>query len=173
MNNHEVVTENLGIIARRALFYWKNLPASVRAYYDAEDMISDVTVRVVKVASGFLSSKAKSSTWVWYIADNECKAICYRFGRQKRSAVTVSLDEVLTEKTPSPEDQYRKLEAKVAVERVIEYASDDLRDYISDFFSRSLRRKPRPEVAAELRHLSRRHNACFRDFQLVYRSLPV
>jgi DNA-directed RNA polymerase specialized sigma24 family protein len=175
--------KHLGIIAQRVFVYWKLLPESVRSYYDADDMIGDVVLQVWRVSPRYDPKRAKESTWIWHVANNQCRSILARYRLQKYATIQAAdLMTAVTEKAssahashsaingnPATVEGVRLREAYDAVERVIQSGSAALRDFLQQVFHQKLRRKPPHEILNELREVSRRCRASLSDFEIVYR----
>lgn len=167
---NKLVVDNLGIIAGRALYWWKRLPLSVKQGYDPEDMISEVALHVIKAAGHYRSDKALPSTFVYHVADNKAQLIMSHYRTAKRCADLVPLDKLLN--LSAADSTTRLRESRSAVERVIQYASPGLRNWLAGWLSQSnVHRKPAPAVEQELLNLSHQHGVRFRDFQLVFQQL--
>lgn len=157
------------------------LPLDIQNFYDAEDMISDAVLHVWRVREKYDSSKAKESTWIQHITDNFCISKLAHYSTLQFSAcTTVSLDSVLSVDTDSSvlskyddASRYRcsqttqeVREAKDAVEKVIEFGSDTIKDFLDRLFNgRELTEIPH----FSLRKLAEQHKVNCRDFELVYR----
>lgn len=128
------VTSHLGICAKVCKKYYFILPADVRSYYDLDDMISDVVLHVFKKSALYDASKSKESTWVWHVADNKCKSILgHHTTKQYTAMKTVELTPEMSKRLHvSPR---REEEAKNAVERLIQYGSDEVRDFLDKIFN--------------------------------------
>ena len=160
----DLLLKNLGIIAQRSLYYWRMLPADVRAYYDAEDMISEAVVQVVTALRRYRKNRSCPTTFIWYVASNECKEILQRYSAQKRTALsTTSFSTGFDLPAPS---KARLLEAKDSVQALIAHGSDDARQFLEEVFCHGRRRVPSQEVIEELRKSVTRT-----DLVLVFRYL--
>lgn len=131
-----IATRHLGIISQRCLYWWKYLPPRTRCWYEVEDMVGDVVLRVVKVSHKFDPEKAKESTWVHHLADNMCRSILKKHQCQRLAACeTVELTPLLSRRLEQEEDSYRRRNAARAVERVLELGSSALCDLIEIIFT--------------------------------------
>jgi DNA-directed RNA polymerase specialized sigma24 family protein len=161
------------------------LPQSVRNHYDVEDMVSDVIMHVLAQSPKHDSTRGKESTFVWWTADNKCKAILRFWQKQMRagalveiedeygavykrgSCETVALTDLVARTLPHVDTSPDYLRALDAVERVIEYASDAVLDVLEELLSGRLRRTVSDDLIAELQTLTARHNASMVDFMRV------
>jgi len=142
----------------------------VQAGYDPEDMIGDVVLKVVRVSARYSAKRAKEVTWVWWVADNECKGIVSYYACKKRGAEKMS---------PLPEDfqlagpdrERRVVESRNAVERTIQFAPDAARDLLSRLLTGRVRGKVDPETVESLRQAARAQRATLGDFMLAYRCM--
>ncbi len=158
-----IANRHLGIIARHCSRYWKILPAETRSYYDIEDMIGDVVLHVIKRAHHYDADKAKESTWVWHVAENRCRSIVGHYQTKQYTAcqtveLTTEVDDVTHYSTR------RENEAKNAVERMIEFGSAEVRDFLDRIFnSRHITVIP----AYELQTLAKQHSVSLTDLMIV------
>ena len=172
--NTDIATRNLGLICGRCIYYHRRLPGSVKTFYDVEDMISEIVMHVWRVREKYDSTKARESTWLRHVTDNRCRSILSSYSEKnpitgewevrKKFNTSVLSDEVVNY-LPVP---YRGElhEAKSAVERVIEFGSDSVIDFLDKVFNGGLI----TEVPAyELRQTAKRCGARLKDFELVYR----
>ena len=168
----DIATRHLGIIAARALYHWRRLPPSVQAGYDPEDMIGDVVLKVVRVSARYSAKRAKEVTWVWWVADNECKAIVSKYSCKKRGADKISpLPEDF--QLAGPQSERRVVESRNAVERTIQFAPDAARDLLSRLLTGRVRGRVDPETVESLRQAARSQRATLGDFMLAYRCMVV
>ena len=182
----DLAMRHLGVIASRALYHWRRLPPSVRAGYDPEDMIGDVVLKVIRVSARYNAQRAKEVTWVWWVADNECRSILARYACKKRGAdKIVQLPEneycnpaVTNEHRrqkacimASPERERRLIESRNAVERTIQFAPDAARDLLSRLLTGRVRGRVDPEAVESLRNAARSQRATLADFMLAYRCM--
>lgn len=152
------VRDILGIVAERAHHHWKFLPASTRAYYDVDDLISDCVLQVLTSAHKYNPDRARPTTFIWWVANNCCLTI-----RAKTQTVKRGGGVILTSLSPFLEEQYetyadfqpsqpitkdpltmpetlhtdmidpnleRVLTAKGSVESLISHASRECRDFL-------------------------------------------
>lgn len=122
-----LITRNLGIVSQRVLHWWKMLPPNVQSGYDVEDMIADVALHIHKQRKKYDRTRVKESTWVWWVAERECLTILAHYQRKKLSAETVELSNAKHLSIPSFE---RRKIAFDAVERVIEFGSDRVVEFV-------------------------------------------
>lgn len=142
------------------------LPVSVRSYYDPEDMIADVAFHVFKKSGLFNPEKARESTWVQHVTDNKCKSILAHHTAQRYSACeTVELTSEVWSGVRAPSTLALR-EAKSAVERVIQFGSDEVREFLDLLFNGGLITCV-PVYA--LREAARKSGATRQDFELVFR----
>jgi hypothetical protein len=179
--------KNLGIIASRVLYYHRRLPQHVRVAYDVEDMIQEVVLHVVSVTgkmalelqkdgtianvfmgSSFDAGRARDTTWTWHVANNRCKAIMLRYNLKRNTADVVSLTSEVEQRLKA-NSVVELREARSAVERVIEVASDGAAELLSQIFEGNAPALPSPGAVEDLLEAARRCRATLRDFQLVYR----
>lgn len=172
MDCEKLISDNLGIIAKLALQHWRLLPISVASYFTVDDLIGETVLHVVQVSKFYNNQRGKSSTFVWWAAKNHCREVLQRYSTQKRQAVTCPIDNLQIAK---PDGQIRVLMAKDAVERVIEFASDDVRRFLAVLLhpggGRSKTVKLTEPVRNEIRKLSKRNGATEEDFRVVLRSM--
>jgi len=166
----DITTRSLGIIAQRVLCHWRALPPSVRAVYDPEDMISEVTLHVFTVASKYKPGLAKATTWVWWVADNRCKTILAHYKTKKVGAdILVPMPEKFM--VVGPERERHLVESRNAVERTIQHVSESARNLLGDLLGDGLQDKPNKKVVNELRKAARKQHATLDDFMLAYRGM--
>ena len=182
----DIATRHLGVISQRCLYHWRRLPPSVQAGYDPEDMIGDVVLKVVKVSARYSAKRAKEVTWVWWVADNECKAIVSKYACKKRgqNLIVPMPENEYCNPAVGKEDQRRKasimsspererhlVESRNAVERTIQFAPDAARDLLSRLLTGRVRGRVDPETVESLRQAARSQRATLGDFELAYRCL--
>lgn len=175
----EIAQIHLGIIVSRVAAYWKYLPQTVRNFYDLEDMVSDCVLHVIRVSHRYDPNKAKSSTWVWHVANHYCEDLRDHFQTQQYVSFeySVQLDQPVlgddseqNRELPAPTDTRRV--SFDAVEKVIEYGSDELLELLNDIFYRGINIRKIPEyLANEFRRLADQHSADYDDFIAVYRAV--
>ncbi len=138
----------------------------VFGYYDIEDMVSDVVLHVVQKSDKYDQSKARESTWVWHVAENKCKSILgHHSSKQYTAMKTVDLTVDVRDTNQS---DYRRDQAKNAVERLIEFGSDEVRDFLDRLFNS----KPITSIPVyEIRCLARRYSISFWDLKIVLDSV--
>ena len=182
----DIATRHLGVIAARCLVHWRRLPPSVQAGYDPEDMIGDVVLKVVRVSTRYSAKRAKEVTWVWWVADNECKAIVSKYACKKRGADKIvqlpeneycnpavgkenqrCKDSILY----SPDRERYLVESRNAVERTIQFAPDAARDLLSRLLTGRVRGHVDLETVESLRQAARSQRATLGDFMLAYRCM--
>ena len=166
------------MISQRVIFWWRFLPPRTRCWYEAEDMIGDVVLHVVRMTDRYDPSLAKEVTWVHHVADNKCRAILTRHKAQSRAACeTVELTPLLARKVGA-DDVTEKRQSLDAVYRVIERSSEAVCDLIDMLFSdvRPSRDEARDrwleedrEVVEELRQTVWECGATMDDFAAVLR----
>jgi hypothetical protein len=174
VTSNDLVQNNLGIIAGRALHYWQKLPASVKVYYDAEDMINDVVAHVVRVSSRYRASAGRSSTWCWRVSENYCKDLLYkRFLAKKQGAyLTIAFENDQSSYLPDPKSFLELQEARVGVERIFEFGSDQLKEILEGLFTgTACVHFLQDGVVQEFRRLAKAHHVHINDFRLVCRYL--
>ena len=160
-----LVNRHLGIIAKHCGRFWRLLPAETRAFYDVEDMISDVVIHVLRRSQQYDASIAKESTWVWHIAENRCKSIVGHY--QTKQYTACKTVELTTEVKDSIHySTRRESEAKSAVERMIQYGSDEVRDFLDRLFN-SKRITIIPVY--ELQTLAKQYSVTLTDLMIVLR----
>lgn len=175
--------KHAGVIVKLANKYWWKLPPHVRVSYDVEDMISELTVHLLKREVYFQRSRGATSTFAWTVVENFCWVIIKRETWQKRfTNGTVSLDiprdeqsvEVL-DALASLDQQQKLRESKKAVEQMIRFASDELREALSDLLTahhyRLHRYCRREELQHEVQKIAKTHNVSIDDFRTVLSSL--
>jgi hypothetical protein len=142
----------------------------VQAGYDPEDMIGDVVLKVVRVSARYSAKRAKEVTWVWWVADNECKAIVSKYLCKKRGADKISpLPEDF--QLVGPQSERHAVESRNAVERTIQFAPDAARDLLSRLLTGRIRGRVDPETVESLRQVARSQHATLGDFMLAYRCM--
>lgn len=169
MKKREIAVESyLGIIAQRVLKWWKFLPAEVKATYSIDDMIGDVVIQVIKSArKKFDPKRAKASTFVWWVANNECLTILSRYKTKKRGiGMNVPMIDEVSRKLSSPDGALRLLQAKTNIEEMIYIASPSSQDFI-DAALNGRRCKPSMAVRQELQEIAKAKGVTFSDFLLV------
>jgi DNA-directed RNA polymerase specialized sigma24 family protein len=166
--------KHLGLIAQRVLHYWWMLPARVRAWYDADDMVAEVVLHVFRVSSRHDSARAKESTWVWWVATNKCKSI---LSHHQTLQYAACVEEELTEETAEnfssfeDVDRQRLFAACNAVERTIEAGPVGVRELLDRILNKhdAADLAPYAHVVAALRKAAADAGATLADFELVYR----
>lgn len=172
--------KHLGIIAQRSIYWHRNLPSHVKNSYDVEDMISDVVIHVIKRAHRHNITRGKESTFVWHTADNYCMSILTHYKTKQYTACgTVELTpELMRSKAIShlASDEDRFCHALNAVERVIEFASDQLLNLIEQIFTGTIDLQNfrsssthTNDLFEELKKIAKSQSATIDDFLYVYR----
>lgn len=172
-DNRKMAVRHLGIITNRCIFWHQFLPPEIRSHYDVEDMISEVTVTVVKRSHNYNASKGRESTLVWHITDNKCRSILGYYNYKKRSACkTVALIPKIADSLQGREmTQY--CHSIDAVERVIRYSSDRVLEVIDKLLNGCLDRSPvSPELIREFRQAADKCAATLDDFVTVMKLCP-
>lgn len=186
MKNEDLVLKNLGIIAGRAIHWWKFLPEEVRATYDVDDLISDCVLQCIRAAKKYKKKRAMTTTFVWWVSDNRCKSILAYYGAQMRGpGKTVSLTNILRTIAAASDEgpQLRQnvellervkssalepesmVESKQLVEEVLKIATPECRRFLEAILLGSHYR-PSQQVRAELQEISTYLvKANFADFQ--------
>jgi hypothetical protein len=168
--SNSIATDNLGIIAGRALHYWRCLPMGVKCWYEPEDMIAELVTEVLRAAPRYDATRALPSTFVYRVADSKAQIILQHYHCAKYTGVEIPVEEQPNLKTA--DNAVRLRESRNAVERVIQYASPKLRNWLTGWLTQSnTSRRPAPTVTDELLQLSKQHGVNYRDFQLVFRQL--
>ncbi len=159
--------KHVALIASRCIFWWRFLPASVKIWYDVDDMIGGAVLHVVKRSTKYDASKAKESTWIHHVTDNFCMSQLAHWKSHKYSdCETVELDEDASRKIKATSSLEMR-ESRAAVERLIEIASDAVRDFLDKVFNGGVI----TEVPAwELREAARCAGANLSDIERVYRA---
>lgn len=168
--HHDIITSNIGLITHRCRKHYLKLPARAQVYFDVDDMVQATIAHIALVAHKFDSSKAKSSTWIWMVTDNYCKALITHYRSQRYMAayeVSLDIDEIPDTAKP-PQDVY---ESREQIEGLIRMASPVTRDFIEFLFKRSMTadsvRKPSQDVMWELRSLVKMLGVHYDDFTAV------
>ena len=162
-----LVEKHLALIAKRCLFWWRFLPASVRVWYDPDDMIAEAVLHVCKRSARYDPNKAKETTWVYCVTDNFCKSRLQHWkARMYADCETVEWDDDVARKMPAASIAELR-ESRDAVERLIEVATDRVRGFLEKMFEGGLI----TEVPAwELREAARRSGVTADDLIRVYRA---
>jgi DNA-directed RNA polymerase specialized sigma24 family protein len=169
------------ILIKLALRYWKQLPPHVKCSYDLEDMLSDMVLYVIKRSEKYSSGRGAPSTFTWTVAENYCRTLLKRETWQKRategmSYIDAPLLDGLSPRLLSEESYQCKLNAsRKAVEMMIRFASDELREALSDLLTAKRSRygqyMQQEMLAQEVRKLAKRHNISADDFRTVMQGL--
>ncbi len=126
--------------------------------------------------------RGKPTTFVWWVVENQCKVILSRQHWAKRNAELLSFD-VPKEEYTTPlrnalkvYDQERQLrESRIAVERMLQFSSAELREAWSDLLTLQrlkLNRYTKIEpLKEEARKLARLHHVTADDFRRVLQRL--
>lgn len=164
-----LIEDHLGIIASFSLYYWRLLPPQVQAYFDGDDMISEVVLQVLSKVNKFDPARSRPSTFVWRVTENHCRTILARYRRPQYAPDPLPLESESPKTYTAPPDRsIRVLEALSNVERVFVDAQylDDVGDGLDALF----RRKPcywTTDMKKEFRKLVQKHNVHYDDFRLV------
>ncbi len=176
------IERHTGIIWKKVGKYHHLLPFHVRATYDFYDMVSEVTMHVLSRQKYYSKKRGKEVTFVGFIAENQCRVILSRQRWAKRNAETLSFD-VPKEEYTSPlrnalkvYDQERQLrESRLAVERMLQFSSAELREAWSDLLTLErlkLNRYTKIEpLKEEARKLAQLHHVTADDFRRVIKGL--
>jgi hypothetical protein len=173
----DISARHLGIISGRCLYWWRKLPARARAWYDAEDMISEVRAHVWRKQTMYDAAKARESTWIHHVADNCCLSILLHMKTMKYAACeTVDLETMTprqigkcAEALATQSDEELAESANV-VERVLMIGSDGVLDLLQLIFEGRAREASR-ESFDDLVKTARRCGASADDFVAVYRQM--
>ena len=160
--------KHLGIIAQRALHYWHLFPPGVKAYFDAEDLISEVVLQVVKSSRRFNPERAQASTFVWWVADNHCKTLLSRYSTMKHTSMVPLEEELRQFADPIPPASL--LRAMDGVESLLADAGNSpsgIMEYLEALFTGIRKRNWPEEIREEFLSLARKHHVNYDDFRLV------
>jgi len=169
LEHEQMIARNMGIITGRVLLYWRSLPPEVRCHCDIEDMVSEMVLLVYSrlKAGRFNPQKAKLSTWIHTIVENQCLSLLQKHKAKKRGpGLTTGMTPEVAYKLRSPELFIALQESKQAVERFLSMASPSARDFLDAVFQ-GRRHKPGQDVIDEIRKLVTRSPLTFADIQLV------
>ncbi len=154
----------------------------MRVTYEFSDMIQEVTMHVLAKRKYYNKKRGRESTFVWRVVENQCRVILSRQHWAKRNTETLSFD-IPREEYTSPlrnalkvYDQERQLrESRIAVERMLQFSSAELREAWSDLLTLQrlkLNRYTKIEpLKEEARKLARLHHVTADDFRRVIASL--
>jgi len=169
-DSQSLAEKNVGLIAQRVLIFWRHLPERARYFYDVEDMISDAVVHVLRKSAQYDPQRARESTWIQRVTDNFCRDRLQHYTtRQYTHCATVDM-------TPAVENHIQTKDfnalrnAREAVERVIEYSSDPVLDFLELLFEGIVVRKPSRIIQEELKTVARKRGATCDDFITVLRN---
>lgn len=178
-DTREITMRNLGIIAERALHYWQRLPASVKIFYEADDMISDVVLHVYRKARLYDADRAKPSTFVYNVASRRCQDILAHYWAPKRgAAVTVPLEESWAAEAAEKAliadyvaaNRNDELNSRDVIEHIIQRSPDFVRRFLAELFSPGgVQKLPPQETLDALRKVIRQESATRQDFDTVLR----
>lgn len=144
--------------------YWPMLPDQAKTFYDPEDMYADVLLYVIRsVRVRYRRERGSLSTFVYQVARSQCCNILAQHSAQKRRAACVV---PLAENHRIVADSMRLGESIAAFERLLEDASDELRQTVSDWLW-SGRRTISSRCLNELRRLVHRHGLRRQQMELV------
>jgi len=179
--NLKEASDYIGIITKLSLRYWRKLPPHVQSFFDAEDMVSEVVLSVLVASQRYDPARAAPSTFVHCVAENHCRTLVSKHELKKRfSSEIVSFDDL--QRWSRPTNQVRKdihnwsrpdrgiqcAESRMAMERLIADASENLRRALWSFFtSRQLSKFHGPELS-EFRMLVAKHRISAGDLRLVF-----
>lgn len=167
-----IAENHLGIIVGRVSYWWKYLPQRTRAFYDRDDMISEVVAHVYARRGKYSSSRAGESTFVFRVSENKCRSILSHYASQQYTARgTIDLTPEVARHVSRPADEAEREEALNALERVIEYGSDAALDLLEAFLTESVGQTERitEKAVQDLKHAVRACSASRRDFELALR----
>ena len=157
------------LVTTRVAYYHKFLPLSTRRYYEMDDMISEVVLRLLAKSKLFDATKAKEITWVWCVVDNQCKSILDRYCKSKSAAACLTVEMTPEIEMVLESKIHVSTESKAAVERVISVATDRALDLLDDILNGKMPRSIDMEAVEDLR-LASRHCGCrYEDYLEVYR----
>lgn len=172
MHTAPLVIRHEGIIVKLVTRYYRLLPAHVKASYGLDDMVGDVTLQVLRRQHKFSAarSSATGSTFVWRVAENYCRTLVNRHQWAcRRTAGMVPVEDLRN--LASQDNQRRIRESRQAVERMIEFASEELREALSDILTvhrATLHQHLRKEqLQQEVQLLAKRHRVRGDDFRMV------
>jgi DNA-directed RNA polymerase specialized sigma24 family protein len=155
------------LIWQTARKYWRLLSPNVQAFYDLDDMAAELNlVAVYGLDERFDPDRGiKPITFLHAILHNHCRSILIYHGAQRRAGITVNADDVLPW-IPICDDRRAGFEIVHGFERVLQDASDDLRETVSDWLWNGTR-KISADCAEELRGLCRRHRFNYWEMQTL------
>jgi hypothetical protein len=164
--------KHLGLIAGRCLHWWWRLPSDVRTWYSEEDLISEAVMLVYMRTAKYDATRARETTFVYHVVENFCKGKLGHFQAKKFAACeTLELAEIELAgsfETSDPRDCQELRRSKDAVERVIEMASDAVREFIDKIFNGgSITNVPIHEFLAATESAG----ATYDDFERVYKAV--
>lgn len=165
-----IAERHLRLIAYFAIRNWRRLPACVKSYYDADDMIADVVLHVVRVSSRYDPSVARETTWVGNVAQNRSRYLVDRYSAKMRVADVVALDFINDLEEPFARRHLQ--DSRDAVERVIQYGSDGVRSLLAALLAGDVETAKRLKTDVTVRDLRRVAASCsasFADFAMVCR----
>jgi len=155
-------------------------------YYDPDDLIGDISLKVFAQAQKgkYDPAKGKSTTWVHHVADNYCLSLLTHYKTQSRSACTTIRIHFPTATEPIDKssdvnakqlaaiDETPQLRAsRNAVEKVLQYSDHRLRDLFSLMFAGKLRWEPASPIVEAMRQAAKQHGATLQDFEAVLHNM--
>jgi len=154
--------------------WYRFIPMCIKSFYDYEDMVNDVILHLRRRQHCYSPEKAQLSTWVYQVSHHYCRDIVQRYQRAKRNAEMVEIDDPETPFQIGQESFLRQRQAFNAVERVIEFGSDAVKDLVEALLSgQATRERDLPEHAreaiGELQKVAKNVHANVEDFVLVFR----
>ena len=161
---------HLRLIAQLCRSYWRSLPAHVQVYLDLEELIGDTVLVVVKSSHKYDDNRGAETNFVHWVAESHLRNTLTKYKQPKRTATeVVPIEDWNGGSTPASHLGW--LEAKGGVERVLQFASESLREALSRFFTeRKISVVPK-DCLDELRGLVHQQNVSRDDFAAVLRVL--
>jgi DNA-directed RNA polymerase specialized sigma24 family protein len=167
-NNQIKVQDHIGIVYKLALKYWPHLPANAKVAFGVEDMINDVVLQLLRVLPKYSPERGRQSTFVWTVAQQHCIYLISYYNCRSRNTILAPIEEVKYLSEP----ERLSYASREAVERVIEYCSDDLRRALELLFTGRLGGLSEP-LKEELREIAKKHKVYCSDFLFALRLQAV
>lgn len=170
--NENVVTDEVceqykALIWKFARQYWPLLPSSSQSFYDLDDMVGELYVHAIWVLSVRYdpAKQVRKITFLHQCLHNYCRGLLTHHYAKQRVGFPVDAGVVFPQ-LRSPDMERRRVEVIAAVERLLEDASDDLRQTFSEWLWEGSRRISKV-CAREMQGLCRRHSVGADDLRLV------
>jgi DNA-directed RNA polymerase specialized sigma24 family protein len=161
----DLPVRHLRLIAKISYKYWQMLPMHIRLQLDLEDMVSDTVYAVARKSHLYKSRRAAETTFVQRLATHHCINVLVYYQQKKR--LCNGIVELENWNASGPPVGVKWLEAKIGFERLLQFASDGLREALSQFIAERKLACINTEYVEELKQLTFRYHVNRDEFAAV------